>query len=160
MTETYYLLSASLLSLGNNRDTILRQMAREFQQRHAQANLVEVLLFLAVLTLAILVLWYLGVIFTSGGASPRRPSARRLFWQLARAHRLSSVETLQLWRQCRQVGLDNPVEIFALPDVFDRLTSAPAAHRGAILSRLKDRLFGGLVNESSNEHDTARVEST
>lgn len=137
----------AVLAVASDRETLLRHMAREFQQRHAEANWFEVFIFLAVLATFVIVVWYLGSMLTAPPAGSCRPNPRKLFWQLARAHGLSSIDTLHLWQKCRLAGVENPLEIFVLPDVFDRLTAVPGTHQLGELAAWKSRLFQGLVDE-------------
>jgi hypothetical protein len=106
-------------------------------------RLVTILVGLAAV---ILVLW----LSSHFSEQRRRPTAFhspwRLFLTLARAHRLSWMDVLLLWRLSRFHRLEDPARLFLEPERFEREgLSRPLARHAARLQSIRSRLFGGLV---------------
>ncbi len=138
---------AQMLCFANvrRRDRVLEQLAHEFQQRHADSNMLEILILLVILLGGGIALWYLGQLIT--GERDRRPQPRRLFWQLARAHGLKTWEILQLWYLVTKMGVEDPNLIFVAPDVFAGLKSPHNGRKRAWLEALGEKLFADLAHE-------------
>ncbi len=130
---------------------ILKNMAREFQQRQAEASPLQVLLLLAGLVLTCLLLWFLGQVLASEENRHRTPRPRRLFHELCRAHRLTRSQSGLLWNFARGLGLSDPVRVFVDPEYL-RNPQVTLTHRDAEqLRKIGDIIFAGLKKEPSSE---------
>jgi hypothetical protein len=133
---------------------ILKNMAREFQQRQAGASPQEVLLLLAGVVLAFWLVWLLGQVLASEETRYRTPRPRRLFHELCRAHRLTRSQSALLWNFARSLGLSDPVRVFVDPQCFQS-PEVTLSHRDAEqLRKIEDIIFAGLKNEPSTDSES------
>lgn len=135
---------------GSTRERILKHVAQEFQQRHAETNTLEVLLLLAALATIVVALWYVSQFVNGEREQPPRP--RRLFWQLGRAHGLKTREIMQLWSFSRRRGLEDPNVLFVAPEVFFGLAEGQGTREAVMIRRLGERIFAGLEDRAVADH--------
>ncbi len=133
---------------------ILKNMAREFQQRQAEASPLEVLLLLAGLVLVFWLVWFLGQVLSPEENRYRTPRPRRLFHELCRAHRLTRSQSGFLWNFARGLGLSDPVRVFVDPQCLHN-PEVTLTHRDAEqLRKIADIIFAGLKKEPSTESES------
>lgn len=106
----------------------------------------RILIVLVGLAGVVLVVWLLSCF-----SERRRKAAAchrpwKLFFALAKAHRLSCIDVWVLWRLSRFHRLEDPARLFLEPERFDRdWLSRPLARRAARLHSLRSRLFAGIT---------------
>ncbi len=126
-------------------DRLANRMADGFRGDRARTESGQLLTILIGMIVVVAVVW----ILSSWTDRRRRVAAyrspRRLFWSLAKAHRLAWRDAWLLWRLARWHGLAAPARVFLNPEWFEvEGLSRSLERREARLESLRKRLFSGL----------------
>jgi hypothetical protein len=128
---------------------ILRNMAREFQQRQAESNPVQLLLLLATVVLVLWLVWLLGQVLAPNEKRNYSPRPKRLFYELCRAHRLTRWQSALLWNFTRILSLSDPVKIFTEPGYLQNSELTLNLREAEQLRKIEKIIFAGLKGQPS-----------
>ena len=100
-------------------DARLSKIQNAFQARETTVDSGQIVIGVTVLTIAIIVLWFVSRAMERRARRGRFDSSLGLFLSLAKAHNLGWSERWLLWRLARCHRLKEPARLFLEPERFD-----------------------------------------
>ncbi len=132
----------------------LDDLTSRFRGDNVRFEATDALLLLSCLGGLILLLWLISVLITWQEKGCRRASPTRLFFRLARAHKLSWSDVWLLWRLAKLQRVSDPGRIFLEPDRFDPVHLAePLRRHRRRLETLREKLFAHSAEPPREGHD-------
>ena len=100
-------------------DARLSKIQNAFKDRETTVDARQILIGLTVVTIAIIVLWFVSRAMERRARRGHFDSSLGLFLSLAKAHNLGWTEQWLLWRLARSHQLKDPARLFLEPERFD-----------------------------------------
>jgi hypothetical protein len=125
-----------------DRETLLREMGREFRGERAKVDFTDVLLVVAATVVAVVVFWLLArfAALREGRGPANNP--KLLFTQLCQAHGLNRAQRRLLIQLGEQAQVAPTSAIFLRPELLDKALADPQfGPFHADLAALRSRLF-------------------
>ncbi|MGO8688321.1 MAG: hypothetical protein ACLQLG_01690 [Thermoguttaceae bacterium] len=135
----------------------LDNLSQPFKGHAAGIDRGDVTRALAILTVAVVLVWLLSRLRVIQERQRRYNSPWRLFFSLCRAHELPWSQRWLLWRLARARRLKPPARLFLEPQWFEAAGLGPAwRSRAAELKSLRDRLFADAPAGAGQETEQRR----